>query len=105
MYVRRLTYVPQLGKERELRTLLRERMEARQAVGRRAALYEQAVPPEGTKFVVEDVYEELNQLGAWRQQMRVDEGVADFQAKLATLLLRAPSVELFEVLVPFPAQP
>ena len=63
------------------------------------------MPPEGIRFVVEDVYEELNQLGSWRRQLRVDAGVADFQSELATLLLRAPSSELFEAIIPFPAQP
>lgn len=78
MYIRRLSYVPVFGNERALRTLLRERIEARRAVGRRVALYEQAVPPDGTKFVAEDQHEQLNELGAWREQMRADAGVAEF---------------------------
>lgn len=102
MYVRRLTYVPKLGKDRELRALLMARIEARQAVGRRVALYEQAVPPDGVKFVGEDTHENLNELGSWRQHIRTDPAVEQFQAKLAELLLRAPTSELFEVLVPFP---
>ena len=63
------------------------------------------MPPAGTTFVVEDAYAELNELGAWRGALRVDAGVAEFQAQLATLLLWPTAFELFETLVPFPAAP
>jgi len=103
MFSQRVTNYPAAGKGPELRTLLEERVKARQAKGLRTGLSTQMFGADGAAYVITTTYADLAALEKSRRENQSDPASRAFQAKLAGLQRVPQTIELFEILMPAPA--
>lgn len=104
MYIHRESSYPAQGKGRELRALLEERVKAQQASGQAVSLGVQLFAgPEGMSYIRNARHEDLAAYEAARRRNQSDPAFPAYQAKVATLISRPNSSQLFEVLIPNPA--
>lgn len=106
MYVQRESSYPAPGKGAELRACLEERVKAAHAKGRAASLAVQLFAgAAGAGYVRNIRFQDLAAYDATRRQNQADPAFQALTQKITPLLSRPNAIELFEVLIPFPATP
>ena len=102
MYLQRVSFYPQLGKEQDMRHHLEAWAKTRQSQGGKIALSTALFSAEGMVFVFTIRLNDLAELDQLRQRQRTDQAFQEFLAKTSALSHRAPRVELHEVIVAMP---
>lgn len=106
MYMQRILVRPAVGKAPEVRSLLEERVKARQAQGVAQGLQATLFNPEGATFVATTRWEDLAKYEQDRGRNQGDPAFRAYQTKLAGLITVPPAPLLFEVLIgPAPGTP
>ena len=100
MYIERFTYSPAMGKGRELRALVQERMNKAQAQGRDVSVSIPVFGDDVGSVVVTLRFNDLVEFEKRRAENRADKDVQEFVGKV-TSLSASRKVELLEVLIPF----
>ena len=99
MFISRFTYTPAMGKARDLRTLVEERIKKAQAAGRDISM---STPLFGDvpALVVTTRYNDLAAFEKGRVQNLADKDLQEYLDKLRSMA--TIKAELLEVIVPFP---
>ena len=106
MFNQRATSYAAPGKGPELRALLEDRVKSLKSSGRVAAFGQRMFGgPGGNGFVINIRYDNLAAAEAGRRQDQSNPAFQAYQAKLGALVARPVDVELWEVLIPNPANP
>ena len=99
MFISRFIYSPAMGKGRELRTLMEERIKKSQGQGVDVSL-STSVFGEVPSLVVTYRYKDLAALEKDRARIMGDKDIQEYQGKLRSMA--TVKAELLEVIVPFP---
>ena len=102
MYILRIQYYPAMGKAAELRGVLEERIKMNPPQGVAVGLGRQLVPPDGPVFALSIRFPDMAAYETFMQSLAGDQTFPAFQNKVASLTIRPPKQELFEVLIPLP---
>lgn len=103
MYLQRVLFHPQPGKETELQHHLEAQIKKSQALGMKIGLATLLFSPEGTTFVITIRFDNLAEFEKVRQRNSTDQAFQEFLTKGASLSHRPRRLELLEVLVPMPS--
>ena len=94
------------GKGPELRAALEDRVKSVKSSGRSVAFGQQMFGgPGGAGFVINIVYDNLAAVEAGRRHDQSDPAFVAYAAKLGALIARPVDVQLFEIVIPNPANP
>lgn len=102
MFSHRVTHYPAFGKGPDVRALLEERVKSGQASGIRAGLSSHLLGADGQAFVMTVIHPDLAAYDKRRRGNAADPGFRAYQTKLAEVIRKPNSQELFEVLVAAP---
>ena len=102
MYLQHSTFYPALGHERDFLAHLEQWAKDLQAQGVPVEVLHQLFNPEGPAFVSVVRCRDLTEYENRRRVWQVDPSFQANLTKAISLSRAAPTIELFEVLVPFP---
>ena len=103
MYMQRVSIYPDPEKVGEVRSLLLERVKARQSAGIRGALSELVAGGHAPQFTVSVLFENLAAFEAFRKRDQSDADFQKFIGKLASLIRKPSGFDIMEVLLPMPS--
>jgi hypothetical protein len=102
MFMQRISIYPDPEKLGEVRSMLLERVKARQGAGIRLALTELVAGSDTPQFTVSTLFDELAAFEAQRKRDQADGDFQKFVGKLASLIRKPTDFDLMEVLAPMP---
>ena len=103
MYMQRVSIYPDPQKVAEVRSMLVERVTARQSAGVRVALSEMVAGSHAPQFTVSILFNDLAAFEAYRKRDQADADFQKFVGKLSSLIRKPSGFDLLEVLAPMPA--
>ena len=103
MYMQRVSSYANPEKVGEVRSMLVERVTARQSAGIRVALSEMVAGSHAPQFTVSILFNDLAAFEAYRKRDQADGDFQKFVGKLSSLIRKPSGFDLLEVLAPMPA--
>ena len=100
MYLQRISYYPNLGKEREVRTLLEDELNRRRNLGARGSLAVALTYEDGPYFTVTYLHESLSAYEEFRKRAVSEPDFRAHQPGLADMLRFPLKHEILELLAP-----
>lgn len=103
MYMQRVSIYPDPQKIADVRSMLVERVKARQAAGVRVALVEMVAGSHAPQFTVSILFADL---AAFEESRKSDQADGDFQkfvGKLSSAIRKPSQIDLMEVLAQMPS--
>ena len=103
MYMQRISIYPDPEKIADVRSMLVERVKARQGGGLRVALTELVAGTDTPQFNVSTLFDDLAGFEAQRKRDQADGDFQKFVGKLSSLIRKPTAFDLMEVLAPMPS--
>ncbi|MEX2247719.1 MAG: hypothetical protein WEC75_13660 [Dehalococcoidia bacterium] len=103
MYMQRVSIYPEPDKVPEVRTIVLERVKARQSSGLRVALSEMVAGTGAPQFTVSILWNDLAAFEAGRKSDQADADFQKFIGKLSGLIRKPSDFDILEVLAPMPS--